>query len=238
MSRYDWEKGTLKFSNTKSYRDFKKRVTERFMAQIKKDLLNANAALAALKARKPKGSRNFNWHDELFEMLDKRPYALQALRAWRVARFMTHDKVEQTEPYHQVKYVLRKTPRQLTAKEAGTVSMKTDSLSMDEHGLNFNDKGRTVHWNVSENNHACEEARGSFLGLLVFQELDKVDWGRSGGGVIVGNDEYNRDNDGSGGGANYTKEAYGPAGRKEQEFETRVRLHSVQTTRRRTSIRR
>lgn len=233
MSRNEWEKGTLKFSNTKGYRDFKKRVTERYMAQIKKDVLNANAALAALKAKKPKGSRNFDWNRELRQLLCSGPYELKALREWSVAQFMTHDKVVQTEPFQKVTYVLRKAPRQFTAKEAGTVSMKTLSISMGEYGLDFNDKERLVRWRVSENNHACERARESFLGGLVFEEFAKADWGRSGGGVIVGNDEYHSGYDGAGEGANYIKDVYGPAGRKAAEFEERVLLHSVRTMRRR-----
>jgi hypothetical protein len=226
MSCNEWEKGTLKFSNTSGYRAFKHRIIDGVAQQIKKDLENANLALAKVKAAKPKGVRGFNWQDALRREFSDGPYQLKVLSGYRISRFMACDKVEQTEPYATVRYVDRSAPRQLTAKEAGTVSMKTVQLGQDGwgYGLSFDDANRSVQWTVSENNHACEWARESFLGELFFRALDTAAWGRSGGGVIVGNDEYNRDNSGAGGGGNYIKDAYGPAGKKQQEFETGLRI--------------
>jgi len=72
-----------------------------------------------------------------------------------------------------------------------------------------NDK-RTVTWNVPENNHACDRARESYMGQLLFRLLGQVKWTRGSGGEIVGNDEYNRDARYEGGGANYVKNRFGP----------------------------
>jgi hypothetical protein len=47
--------------------------------------------------------------------------------------------------------------------------------------------------------------------------MDKVEWTRDTGGVISGNDEYNRECDSPGGAANYIKHAYGPRGTAEKE---------------------
>lgn len=232
MSRNEWERGTLRFSNTKSYQTFKKRVVERFRQQIQKDLQAANQALAAVKAQKPKGSRNFPWEARLSAAFNEGAFKLQALSSWDVARFMTHDREEKTEPCKHVGWTPRSAPRQLTAKEAGKVSMKTSGL------LRFDDNGRTVTWSVSESNHACEFARETFLGRVTFEELGKVDWGRSGGGVIVGNDEYNQDSKNAGGGANYIKDVFGPAGKKEQELTTGVRFSRLRGVPSLSSLRR
>lgn len=218
MTCNNWEKGTLRFSNTKAYRDFKRRVVERFMEQVKKDLVLANAALAAVKAAKPKGARGFAWQRALLEKMHETPFELKALSPWRVARFMAIDSVR--EPGAVVERdVPRSTPRQLTAKEAGSYSMKSTQLQSIEGGceVDFNDTERSVTWRVPENNHAVERARDSFLGVLLFEELKRADWGRSGGGCLVGNDEYRREASHAGGGANYVTEVFGPAGRKAQD---------------------
>lgn len=79
-------------------------------------------------------------------------------------------------------------------------------------------EGRTVSWSVSENNHAVERARRHPVAIAFFAALDQVSWTRGSGGVIVGNDEYNRDSDGPGGGSNYITAAYGPKGERVAGF--------------------
>jgi hypothetical protein len=63
---------------------------------------------------------------------------------------------------------------------------------------------------VPSNNHACETARRHPVAAAFFAALGRVRWTRGSGGEIVGNDEYNRDVDYEGGGANYVVDRYGP----------------------------
>lgn len=68
--------------------------------------------------------------------------------------------------------------------------------------------GNKVTWDVPENNHACERASGHPLAYALFRFLDRVQWTSRSGGQIVGNNEYNRDNDSAGGGGNYVAREY------------------------------
>lgn len=73
-------------------------------------------------------------------------------------------------------------------------------------------EGRTVHYVVSENNHAREHADRDPIVRAFFAALNRVNWTRGTGGYTVGNDEYNRDNSQPGGGGNYTLRRYGSLG--------------------------
>lgn len=78
--------------------------------------------------------------------------------------------------------------------------------------LTFDNNARKVYWDVSENNHACDDARASALGKAFFKSLDKVSWVKGTGGNIIGNDEYNSEGgrDHEGGGGSYSKGSWGP----------------------------
>ena len=108
------------------------------------------------------------------------------------------------------------------------VATKTTAYSWSsESGVRLDLEARTLTWWVSENNHAVERAHDHPMSRWLFQALSQVDWGRSGGGAIVGNDEYNRDDRETGGGGNYITRVFGPAGRKEQEWATGVKAARI-----------
>ncbi|BDB63247.1 hypothetical protein RDE2_50410 (plasmid) [Rhodococcus sp. RDE2] len=79
-----------------------------------------------------------------------------------------------------------------------------------EFGLTL--EGRTLHWEVPQNNHARDHAAVTGLYQAALTYLNDVTWTRGTGGVIVGNDEYNRDTTYEGGGGNYVTHRFGPAG--------------------------
>lgn len=81
-----------------------------------------------------------------------------------------------------------------------------------EASLHFDNEKRKVVWQVSENNHACRDARESALGKAFFTALGKVKWTRGTGGRIWGNDEYNQESGShyEGGGGSYNKGTFGP----------------------------
>lgn len=72
--------------------------------------------------------------------------------------------------------------------------------------------GRTVLWEVQENNRAVEDARDTLAARALFGYLDGIRWTRSTGGYGVGNDEYHQDDREAGGGGNYVTFRYGPLG--------------------------
>ncbi len=68
--------------------------------------------------------------------------------------------------------------------------------------------GRKLRWEVRENNHSVERAHEHPLGAALFRQLDRITWTRGNGGELVGNDEYNRDAQDCGGGANYVTRSW------------------------------
>lgn len=90
-------------------------------------------------------------------------------------------------------------------------SNRTTSFDAGGH-VSFDKASNTVTWDVDENNHAVEHARSSPKAAAFFDAIGKVAWTRGTGGVFTGNDEYRRDDDNEGGGANYVTDAFGPVG--------------------------
>ncbi|WP_159604639.1 hypothetical protein [Agromyces humi] len=97
----------------------------------------------------------------------------------------------------------------------------TQFRASTHHGvISFRREDNTVLWQVSDNNHAVEDAHDGALGQAFFKALETVKWTRNTGGVLSGNDEYNQEAMESGYGANYTTSAYGPIGAIREPFRT------------------
>jgi hypothetical protein len=97
-------------------------------------------------------------------------------------------------------------------KHFAPVKLTNNEFNLSGSSIIFDPKARSVNWSVAENNHACERAREHPLARKLFDMLHKVQWVRGTGGMIVGNDEHNRESTGVGGGANYSKGRFGPLG--------------------------
>lgn len=121
--------------------------------------------------------------------------------AFAILRYMIYDSERQNTA-----------PRQPTIKDISTVAPKytnrDNTFYAEECSIEFN--GRTVNYNVPENNHARERADKHPLVKRFWGILDRVTWTRGTGGVTWGNDEYTRDSGNyPGGGANYIIRTYG-----------------------------
>lgn len=98
-----------------------------------------------------------------------------------------------------------------TAKKMRKIPLgsKRCTICLEDADIELNGEAKTVTWYVHEGNHAREYARQEPIGKLLFQLLNKITWTRGSGGVIVGNDEYNRDSWEEGSGRNYQIQSFG-----------------------------
>lgn len=103
---------------------------------------------------------------------------------------------------------------------------KTHTIYRCGHDATITLVGNTVTWDVPENNHAPEHAHSHPLATSLFHFLHTVRWTTRSGGMIAGNDEYNRDADYAGGGRNYVVQAFGAATRERNRSRTRQPLVS------------
>lgn len=83
-------------------------------------------------------------------------------------------------------------PRRVTVRDLEQMEPKattrTKSVCPGECSISF--EGRTLHWHVSENNHAVERAYEHPVAQALMAALDKVQWTRGTGGSFWGSDEY------------------------------------------------
>lgn len=222
MSCYEWERGTIVLP-AKEWAGFRKKLLtlwnekqDELYETAKKAHLAAQAAAKGKrgKNRQPPILReiakvcggevdthgNFSCRrddSDVFEMWERVTGLILCGKPW---------KVEATNTKNPQKKYLKKFP-----------ISKSASIRIPDGEITFNNENRTVTWDVDENNHAKDHARGHWFARALFRALDGVDWTSKTGGVIVGNDEYNRDADYPGGGGNYITSAYGGIGKREQK---------------------
>lgn len=210
MSKYEWESGRIKLPGAlwSSFR------TELLKAWNKAQECVLKDARVALKAAKlaVKGKRGSAREKALTEALEA--HCTKRVRMFRGYQDeLDYDLMEAIEglivarPSGQFRG-----PFNLQAPKKKDLDLKAVSksavLHLGEASIGFDNKSKTVSWEVHENNRACERAREYPMAKALFKALGKVEWTKGSGGQIVGNDEYNRDSyDGLGGG-NYVVAAY------------------------------
>lgn len=90
----------------------------------------------------------------------------------------------------------------------------------------FDRERHSVAYTVNDNNHAREWAAATEIGQAFDRQIARVRWAHGTGGVLIGNDEYNRDSESVGGGGNYVVAAYGYLGAKEAPMNTQPFVNS------------
>jgi hypothetical protein len=186
MSRYAWERGTIKLPTAD-------------VTRVKKAVRDANNALH---------ERRYELAREAWRKLSRTRDAYDVLEGMRLddGEFdALHDVLEAAT--HRGRMPGRGDIRPARATN------KTNAFAVG-HDATIRFARREVTWSVRENNHAVESARWDPLGKAFFTALGRVRWTRGSGGQIVGNDEYNRDSDYAGGGSNYVTAEFGAKARR------------------------
>ena len=194
MSCYEWESGTLTLP-ARDYAAFRKDIIQAWNSRQLNLLAAAAAALPALRsacARKSGWEANDAAH-KVAAAHWKEPHELLSL-------------VMKTDAGKPVFRSPKKKDIDLKPVSRGCI------LFFEDAAISFGDEARSVVWSVEENNHAREHSRAHPIAKHFFAQLARINWVRGTGGVIIGNDEYNRDADHEGGGGNYVTSRYGPLG--------------------------
>jgi len=91
---------------------------------------------------------------------------------------------------------------------------KSAGISCGDAHVSLNNENNVVCWVVHENNRACDRAHEWWFAQELFKALKSIKWTRNSGGNIIGNDEYNREENWAGGGGNYVKQIWGASGNR------------------------
>ena len=194
MSCYEWERGTIRLP-AQDYVAFRKNIIEAWNSR-QLDLLNA--ASTSLPVIRSACARKRGW--EAQDIAEK-----NAANYWK-------------DPHELLALIMKREGDKLVfcSPKKKDIGLKPISracvLHLEDASISFVEEARSVTWSVQENNHAREHAREHPIARRFFAHLERINWVRGTGGVIVGNDEYNRDNECEGGGGNYVTSRYGPLG--------------------------
>lgn len=210
MSKYEWEKGTIALP-TAAWAPFKKALHTGLNKLAEADYAVAMKLYDALVLLKKK-TRGLDLRQALEAELDAKDKSYSYGWATSTPKYPFHC----TDRNDMFDILLSKGDKpsllKPQKKQFPLVNSTTLSFHRSDCSVTLDNKSRTVTWNVPENNHASDYAHDTALGKITFQELGKVKWTRNTGGVIVGNDENNRDSESEDGGGNYVVYRFGPLG--------------------------
>ncbi len=211
MSCYEWERGTITLP-AKDWANFRKSLLMKWNDKQDEFLADADRAFTAIKAAS-KGKRGEGRTKAIQEALASA--AGGRLSSWGFeGNHERHDALgallfdRDARTYRLDLTTLHK-PRKADLKR---VKITVDcTISLPDASVTFRNATKSVTWDVPENNHAKDHAHEHWFAKALFSALGKIEWTGRTGGQIVGNDEYNRDNDDSGGGGNYVTREFSKA---------------------------
>jgi hypothetical protein len=220
MSRSEWERGTLKIP-TKAWKPLRDGLATAFnkrQAQLYELALKLHAMLMAQKKLAKRGAF-------------KLPEAYQAL-AWKQPSVWPQS-LNGSDERDLVETSLlgpfgKRTGNLLLPKKKDfplAVATKTTQYDADLGTITLDPAKHELHWDVSENNHAVDSSRDSYMGRTLFSLLGKIEWTRGSGGTFIGNDENNQDSgrDYEGGGGSYVTATYAMKTKADLEAEAQQR---------------
>ncbi|RLB66585.1 MAG: hypothetical protein DRH08_05855 [Deltaproteobacteria bacterium] len=209
MSCYEWENGSIKIPS-KVWASFKKTVRDEYNRL--QDQTHANAKIVFNELKKAgKGKRKFDYSRTLSDW-----WSGVGNNAPMGVKHLSDNDF----------YAIRSTIfvdgklRSPLKKSFPHATNTTNLFDYDWGSFTFDNTDRTVNWDVAENNHAVDYAHGQPIAKYLFARISTIPWIKNSGGTFWGNDEYNQESRGSGGG-NYITRDFGPIGRKEREYSHR-----------------
>jgi hypothetical protein len=203
MSKYDWEAGEIQIP-ARSWATLRKSLIDEWnRLQHRVFALATDAYQSIQNTPKPEDALT-NW---LYPAADKHPGAYR------------HPSYEEREHHgeaiRRLLFRWNDTTRQSVLRCPLKMHLDIKSsrqgcvLYFAGASITFDERTKAVAWAVGEGNRAVEHARQHPMAKALFSALGRVRWCRGSGGDIVGNDEYNRDQVGAGGGANYVTGSFG-----------------------------
>lgn len=218
MSRSEWERGTLKVP-TKAWKPLRDGLANAFnkrQVSLHELALKLHAMLVAQKKLAKRGT--FKLEEAYGALSHRNPSVWPQNIDGDDERDLV--KASLLGPYG------KRTGTLLLPKKKDfplAVATKTTQYDADLATITLNPTKHTLSWDVSENNHAVDSSRDSYMGSAMFALLAKIEWTRGSGGTFIGNDEYNRDSECEGGGGNYVTATYAMKTKADLEAEARQR---------------
>lgn len=192
MSRYEWSYGHIVLPSA-AFSSVRKACQEAMHAKWKKAFDDSQRFWKGLTPR-----QKADW-DEFRRALNSARFDLDTM--WLI------------DPQNR----RQEKPRRVLQSDIDWPTNRTTEFHESDLTLTFKRETRTLTFEVSENNHARDYADATTLAHTFYEEMAKVHWTHGTGGVILGNDEYNRESgyENEGGGGSYVVAAYGYIGAKE-----------------------
>lgn len=229
MSCYGWERGSIVVPSAE-WAGLKAKVRDAYNARMRKRHEQALVVHAAI-LKAAEGKRNVDWRVAaqeatagLSRSIDD-PWAL-------VNAIFDHRSRDQSgrwvDPFATRGSAGR--PNKPTKAMFEEANNRTTLIPLERASITFDDKTRTVVWEVPEGNRSVEAAHREEVAIALFAALRAVRWTSNSGGEIYAENEYDRDEarEYAGGGGSRTTMRFG---RAETEWKKEIAAYARKATR-------
>ncbi|KQO98846.1 hypothetical protein [Leifsonia sp. Leaf264] len=222
MSKYEWEEGTITLPSS-GFAQLRKAVEEADRAHKEVVFEHTQKFWAGLTAKQKSDRGEYNKaFDDYCDKHARTKKVISAPSRWSSGVSIDVDLSDDIEAVVKYGRAFKDKPTRVLKSDMNFPTNRTTEFSASPHGgcITFNKDRGTVTWSVGENNHAVSSARGGAVAEAFFKSLRDVKWRKNTGGVISGNDEYNREGRDYGNGGNYVTVGFGPIGAIEAPWQT------------------
>lgn len=230
MSCYGWERGSIIVPSAE-WAGLKTKVRDAYNARMKRRHEQALVVHAAI-LKAAEGKRNVDWRIAAQEATAALPRSIED--PWQLVNAIFDHRNRDESGRYVGPFTIRGSagrPNKPTKSMFEEANNRTTLIPLERASITFDDKTRTVVWDVPEGNRSVEEAHREDVAIAFFAALKAVKWTSASGGEIYAENEYDRDQarEYAGGGGSRTTMRFG---RAETEWKKEMASYARKATKR------
>lgn len=192
MSCYGWERGSIVIPSAE-WAGLKSKVRDAYNARMRKRHAQALIVHAAI-LKAAEGKRNVDWR--IASETASRTLPTSIDEPWDLINAIFDNRARGEDGRYVAPFSIKGSagrPNKPTKAMFEEANNRSTILALQNATVTFEDRTRTIVWDVQDGNHSVDNAHREEVAIALFAALKAVRWTSSSGGEIYAENEYDRD---------------------------------------------